>query len=182
DQASAYIENSTVTATNGDVDVLAGYQKPKVLPDGSVSLLSAGTVTLPTTLSQALVSIAVGGADRDKFALGGAVEVNLLRGSADAHITASTAGKEVKAGGAVVVAANDIGAIGSLAGGLGISTNSAALGAAVSTNDIANTVKARIENVTVTGSQVQVTAHEGSYIVNLTIGGGRRGHIPRGRS
>src|SRR5262249_49517801 len=58
DQIGAFIENSTVTATNGDVDVLAGYKKPDTLPNGSVSLLSAGTVTLPTTVSQALVSIA----------------------------------------------------------------------------------------------------------------------------
>jgi hypothetical protein len=171
DQMSADIENSTVTSANGDVDVLAGYKKPSSLPGGGgISLLSAGSVTLPVSVAQALVSIAIGGAGADSFALGGSVNVNLMRGSADAHIT-STAGNTVTAGGAVVVGSSDVEAIGSAAGALAIAGDGAAVGAAISTDDIANDVTARIEGATANGSAVQVTANEGSYIVNLTVAG-----------
>ena len=128
DQVGAYIENSTVTATNGDVTVLAGYQKPSALPGSSVSLLSAGTITLPVPVSQALVSIAIGATGGDSFALGGSVNVNLMRGSAAAYITSTGTANSVTAGGAVVVAANDVGAIGSAAGGLALAGAGPAIG------------------------------------------------------
>ena len=93
DQVGAFVKNSSVTATHGDLDVLAGYQKPAVLPGSSVSLFPAGTITLPVPVSQALVSVALGGAGGDAFALGGAVNVNLMRGSAAAEIVSTVAGK-----------------------------------------------------------------------------------------
>src|SRR5262249_57475974 len=84
DQVSAYIENSSVTAANDDVTVLAGYKKPSALPGSNVSLLSAGTVSLPVTPSEAMVAIAIGGANADGFSLGGSIDLNLMHGSADA--------------------------------------------------------------------------------------------------
>src|SRR5262249_20076043 len=122
-------------------------------------------------VSQALVSIAVGGVFGTSWTLGGSLNVNLMRGSSDAHITASAAGKQITAGGNVVVAASDSSGIYSLAGALSISTGTAAVGAAISANDIKNTVAGRIEGVTVSGQQVQVGATENANIYNATAAG-----------
>ena len=57
------------------------------------------------------------------------------------------------------------------AGGFAVALTGAAVGAAISTNDIADTVRARIEGLNVTAKGVSVTSNEGSYIVNLTVAG-----------
>ncbi len=183
DRVGAFIENSSVTATTGDVTVLAGYyQTPATLPGSHIGLPSAGTVTLPVPVSQALVSIAVGAAGGSSFALGGSVNVNLMRGTTDAHITSTDPAKQVAAGGNVRVAANDGSSIYSAAGALAVSINSGAVGAAVSYNDIANTVASRIERVTVRGSQVKVGSTENATIVNLTAAGAGAGSFALGGS
>src|SRR5207244_2454384 len=90
--------------------------------------------------------------------------------------------KQVTAGGNVVVQANDRSSIYSAAGALAIAVSSGAVGAAISTNDIANSVAARIEGVTVSGRQVLLGSTENATIVNLTAAGSLAGSFALGGS
>src|SRR5262249_57994384 len=72
--------------------------------------------------------------------------------------------------------------IGSAAGALAISVSGGAVGAAVSSNDIKNHVRSRIEGATVSGQQVQVGSTEDATIVNVTAAGSGAGNFALGGS
>src|SRR5208282_4718997 len=133
--------------------------------------LPVGTYVLPSAVRSQLVSVAIGGSGGDAFALGGSINLNFVRDSQSAYISNTPAGKQVQAGGNVVVTASDSSTIGSGAGALAIAISGGAIGAAISTNDIANTVTADIEGATVSGNEVQVGTTENANIVNVTAAG-----------
>src|SRR5206468_395911 len=102
---------------------------------------------------------------------------NFLRDSLDAHISNTPAGKQVHAGGNVVVTAGDNSTIGSGAGALAIAVSGGAIGAAISTNDIQNSVVARIDGATVQGNAVEVGTSEQATIINVTAAGAGAGNF-----
>jgi hypothetical protein len=124
----AYIDSSTVTATTGSVQVLANS-----------SLL--------------VVTMAAGGEGSREVSLGGAVVVNVITDTADAHITG---GSTVTSATGLAVQARDGSTIGTGAGQVSIAIadpdegGAAAIGAAIAVNTITNAVTSYIDNSTVT--------------------------------
>src|SRR5208337_1268211 len=147
-QVSATITNSKVTAGR-NVCVEASFGPPPELPGSNVSLdFGYTSVTIPVNINSMLVSVTVGGAGADGFALGGSVNLNFLRESVNASISSDTpADGNIKAAGVVSVSATDSSTLGAGAGALAISTGGA-VGAAISTNDVANTIAAGISGAT----------------------------------
>ena len=103
-------------------------------------------------------------------AIAGALAINGISNTIDAHISDST----VNAGGDVTVAALDNSSIQSRAGGAAISAGSAGVGLAISANYIANDVTATIDTSTIdtTGGNgsVTVTADEAGSIDANAVG------------
>ncbi len=174
---TAYIDNSTLTVA-GNLDVSAGYQPQGTLPstipvtiDGQTAL----TLDIPSSLQGQVVAVAIGGANANTFALGGSLAMSFIRETIDAHISSSKA----TVTGTVSVTAIDASAIVTVAGGLAYSQNDGggAIGAAVVTNDIANTVTAEITGSTVQGPQnsasgaVSVISSESANSFALAIAG-----------
>ena len=174
---TAYIDNSILTVA-GNLDVSAGYQPQGTLPstipvtiDGQTAL----TLDIPSSLQGQVVAVAIGGANANTFALGGSLAMSFIRETIDAHISSSKA----TVTGTVSVTAIDASAIVTVAGGLAYSQNDGggAIGAAVVTNDIANTVTAEITGSTVQGPQnsasgaVSVISSESANSFALAIAG-----------
>ena len=187
DSMTAYIDGSAVTAS-GNISVTVGFAPPASTPNPT-GALDVTTFTLPSTPGQ-LVSVTVAGAGGDDFALGAGVSLDYIRDTDDAHISNTPAGKSVSAGGQVFVLASDGSQIDSGAGGFA-GSGTAAVGAAVATNNIDNTVKAYIEDATVSSSStstgstspaIDVNAATTSTIINATVGGAGAGSVAIGGS
>src|SRR5207247_941752 len=105
----------------------------------------------------------------DTFALGGSVSLNKIANTLDTHVAA---GANVLAAGTVRVTATDDATIDSLAGGVAVA-GGAAIGAALATNDIDDTVQAYIDASAVTSSagSVELLAASTAAIEALTVGG-----------
>jgi len=138
----AYMNNVNAVADTNGVEVKA---------------VSSGTVK----------NITAGGAGAGDYALGGSVTVNDIDNTIDAYITNSYV-EGVKE---VIISATDSGLIESLAGTV-TGAGTATLGAAVATNDIANDVRAYVENSTVisTTDNVSITASSANTIKSLSAG------------
>ena len=104
---TAYIDNSTLT-TQGTLDVSA---------DSS-----------PT-----LVGIGVGVAGSEKISIGGSVAVNSIANAVDAHVSGDS---NVHAHGSINLSASQSASMVSVTGGIGVSVQSVAVGAAISYNYI----------------------------------------------
>ncbi len=104
---TAYIDNSTLT-TQGSLDVSA--------------------VSSPT-----LVGIGVGVAGSEKISIGGSVSVNSIANAVDAHISGDS---NVHAHGNINISASQSASMVAVTGGIGVSVQSAAVGAAISYNYI----------------------------------------------
>ncbi|MGA2700304.1 MAG: hypothetical protein ABSH35_04325 [Isosphaeraceae bacterium] len=171
-QISATITNSKVTAGQ-NVSVEASFGPPPDLPGSNDSLdFGYTSVTIPVDINSMLVSVTVGGAGADGFALGGSVNLNFLRESVNASISSDTpADGNVQAGGVVTVSATDSSTLGAGAGALAISPTAGAVGAAISTNDVANSIAAGISGATVTAASVYVISGESATIINVTVAG-----------
>ena len=170
----AYISDSTVTSTNGSINIKA--------------------------TSTALVnSLAVGGSGANNFALGGAIAANILdntveasiKGTEETKVTAnknielkSSQAEKVKQGNwfskvldfvTTPIDSEDIPkqGINSLAGGFGGSTSGAGVGASLAINVIDNEFRAFIANSTVTSDDgnILLDANLGTEINAITVGG-----------
>src|SRR5205823_11290255 len=111
-----------------------------------------------------------GAAGSKGTAIGGALAINGIINTVDAHVSNST----VTADGDVTVAALDASSIKSLTGGAAISLGGTGVGIGISANFIANTVTATIDSSAVdtsggTGS-VYVTADEAGSIDSIAVG------------
>jgi hypothetical protein len=143
---SAYVENSHITVLTtgtGGVDV-AAMEEAKI------------------------VTIAFGVAAAGNFALGGSVGVNVTDNVVDAHISG---GSVVKSVGTVEVQAADTVSVFAGTGGLALAGNAAA-GAALASNDIADTIKAYIDSASVSASagDVVVEASSAPTTDSATVG------------
>jgi hypothetical protein len=167
-QIDASISGSSVT-TPGAVTVAAGFSPPATTPDPSGALGALTPVELPSTPTTQVYTATVAGSGAQTFALGAGVSLNFLRNSESASI-ADTPANSMIAAGAVTVATSDSSTILSIAGGIAISGQVAA-GAAVATNDIANTVAADVAGATVDAAGTfTVAAISSSVIDNITAG------------
>lgn len=140
--------------------------------------MGIANIDLPASITSQLVSITVAGAGGNDFALGGAISLNLIRNSVDAHISDTPTGKEVRADGAITVAATDTSKLGVGAAGFA-GSGTAAVGAAVAYNDIRNRTTAAIDDAKVTSvnGEVLVSATELAQNVNVAVGGAGAGEV-----
>jgi len=113
--------------------------------------------------------LGVGGAGAGGFALGGSVTLNEISNTVVASVTGNT---NMTAGTAINILAADLSDIDNLAGGVA-GAGGAAIGAAVATNDIDNSVSAYVSGVAVdlTAGNVSIDAIESAQIEAWTIGG-----------
>ncbi|MHC4507326.1 MAG: FG-GAP-like repeat-containing protein, partial [Planctomycetota bacterium] len=137
------IEASDVTAVTGDVDLLV-HSYPEI------------TV------------LAAGGARAEQAALGGAVPLNDIANTLDAHILGAAV---VNAANRVRVRALDEATIVAIAGAGAGSEGFTAIGAAVAKNDIRNRLESYIQGATVGGTRIEVTADSNIDIAAFAVGG-----------
>ena len=170
----AYIDSSTVNV-DGSLTVAAGYSPPDTYPSTTISSFTGvgDTIDLSIPLTKVdnqLAAIALGGSDAEQFGLGGFVSLSFIRETINAYISNCTT---VMVDGAVSISSLDSSNIGTFAGSVTISQNSGAIGAAVASADIANTVASSISgsNVTSTTSTVGLYSEEKATEVNLAVGG-----------
>ena len=122
----------------GDIQVRAGYLPTEDDLPTSASVFGE-TVALPAEVDSQIVSVTVGGAAADQFALGGSVSINVVAHDIDAHISGT---RSVTADGSILVAAADDLVMTSVAGGVALGQN--AVGAGVSLQIAKNKVTAYI--------------------------------------
>ena len=132
------------------------------------NVASAGNVSLNAADSSGKIfSITVGGAGAQQFALGGAVSLNQINNTNDAHISG---GSQLKAAGSVTLTSNDSPTIEALAGGLA-GSGSAAIGASLATNNIDDTTQSYIDGSNVTAGPITLSALSTAAIESLTAAG-----------
>ena len=95
------------------------------------SIDTNGQLEVSSVSSPAVVTVAVGAAGGPTAALGGSVSVNSIANNLDSHIAASS---NVHAVGDIAVTSSQSAPMVALAGGLGISPDGAAVGAAFAFN------------------------------------------------
>ena len=155
--------NSTVTAAIDGATATA---------DGSIDVTAASDATIQ--------SFTVGGSGAGTFALGGSVSLNAIANRTEASVLG---GAMVTADGSIKLDASDDSDIDALAGGVA-GAGSAAIGAALATNDIANLVRSAVENSTVRsdGGDVDLNAWSTAQIDSITAGGAGAGAFALGGS
>ncbi len=161
DKVKAYINNSTVTASGGDVSLTAM----------ETSIVDAWTI-----------GGAVGGAGGGGVGVGvgaaGAGSGNFVGNTVVASITGNST-VTTKTSGDVTMTASDTSSIEAIAGGLGIGVGiggaggaGISLGVAAANNNIDDTVQAFVNGSTVTSvGKVQIAATENATIKTVTVGG-----------
>ncbi len=149
--AGAYIQGSNVTSA------------------GSVGLNAADT-------NGEIFSITAGGAGSQTFALGGAVSLNQINDTNDAHISG---GASIDAAGAVTLTSSDSPTIEALAGGLA-GSGTAAIGAALATNNIDDTTRSYIDGASVAAASAALSATSNATIESLTVAGAGSGTFSLG--
>lgn len=147
-QIAAFISNAVVSAGH-DIVVDAGYDPASGSAPKSFDVFGAA-VTLPDAVNSRIVTVTVGGAAADAFALGGSVSVQFVAHDINAYIAGT---RPVRASGDVVVSAADDLDLLALAGG--VAGGKAAVGAVVSTLITRNDVEASI----VAGAGVRATGN-----------------------
>ncbi|MCB2040473.1 MAG: hypothetical protein KDH48_06615, partial [Rhodoferax sp.] len=128
DQITAYIDNTQVVAGR-DVVVVAGYQAPAGAVPASVQVWDESErIDLPEDADSHLVSVTVGGAAADQFALGGSVSMNIVAHDITAYISGT---RSVTADGSVLVSALDDLTMTNVAGGVALGQNAVGAGVAL---------------------------------------------------
>ena len=140
---------------------------------------SAGAVSLSgRNVSGGILSITVGGAGAQTFALGGAVSTNNVNNTNDAEITG---GSNVTAANSVTLSSGDNPTIEAIAGGIA-GSGKAAIGAAIAINTIGDKTESHIDGSTVTSGTVTLGAISTASIESLTIGGAGSGTFSLGEA
>jgi hypothetical protein len=149
-------------AYNGINDNTSAYISNSILPKSTGTTVSANSDRTIQTISLGLA----GGKD---LGLAGSASVNIIDGSLTAYIANST----IETTGKIEIQAIANDDIESLSGGVGISSGTAAVGAAISVNQISNNNRAYIFGSTITAnSDVNLTAKNTSEISTIALGGG----------
>ncbi|WP_165229868.1 hypothetical protein, partial [Aquisphaera insulae] len=181
---TAYIESSTMVS-GGRLQVSAGYVPASPLGTTSISFddKSDGptSISVPVSVDTMLVSVALGGANANNFSLGGSLSLSFVRETIHAYVSGNS---RVTASGDVEVTALDSSTIGSFAGAVAVSKQTASVGAAAATGDIANDIMAYIEGsvVTSTAGGVSVVSQETAKEYDYAAGGDKANNFALGGS
>ncbi len=139
--------------------------------------ITAAQILVSATYNGQINNITIAGAAAGTFALGGAVSINIIRDTADAHISGSgDVSATGTSGQGVTVTATDISTIEVLAGGVGIAIATEtpvgiAAGVSVASNQIYNTIEGYVDSSKVTSSgNIALSATSTPTVKALTIG------------
>ena len=149
----------------------AGTSQSFIAQSASLGEFSVN-IPAPFTSGTQIISAAIAGSGGDSGAFGGAVGLNFIRNTVDAHISNTPSGKSgCEAVGSISVLTDNTSSIYMLTGGIA-GSDSLAVGASIGVGDIANTLDAHIDGATVTsGGALAVSSTGGSTIFNAVIGG-----------
>ncbi|MCB1491701.1 MAG: hypothetical protein KDJ77_07865, partial [Rhodobiaceae bacterium] len=138
---------------------------------GGISMTAHSTQDGPISIAGKIAAAAVGGSKGNSTAVGGSLSVNGIYNTIESTVT-NGSDLTTTSGGGVSVTASDDSTINALTGGVAISSNSSAVGAAISANYIANRVTAKVDGSSVDANgDVTISGHQGAAIHSLTIGG-----------
>ena len=173
DSTSLYAVAGAVAA--GQTAGLGGAVDVNVVLDTATALVTSSTINAAGSFTNeadrtgTVVSVAAAGAGSKKTALAAGIGVNYLSNTVEAEVTGAS---NVTASGAVAVNASDTETDIAVMGGVAISTGQAGIGAAVGVNLSYNTVKAFVDNasLTSTGSTVKVDATASEILLNVALG------------
>ncbi|MEB3294495.1 MAG: DUF4347 domain-containing protein, partial [Synechococcales bacterium] len=149
------------------------------ISNSNVTAIAGVDVTAESRATIQSITLGVGGGK--DIGLGGSVAINLIRGGTRAYINSSTT---LTAGGQINLKAKDESTIEGISGGVAGTPTNAAVGAAVSVNDISTTTTSYIEQSTVTSQNAGVSswAEGRSTIKTITVGGAGAGKLAIGGS
>jgi hypothetical protein len=161
------VGNNAGGATLGSSDILNHVSA--YVENSRVTITGTGGVAVAADEEAKTVTIAFGVAAAGNFALGGSVGVNVTDNVVDAHIST---GSVVNSVGTVEVKATDTASVFAGTGGLALAGGAAA-GAALASNDIADTIKAYIDasSVSASAGDVRVEASSTPTVDSGTVGG-----------
>ncbi len=147
-------------ATNDIANALAAY-----IDDSTVTSTS-GTVALTATATAHLDAISAAGAFAGTVSLAGSASLNEISNTIDAYIHNQA---DVKAANAIVLDSQGNSRIRSLAGTVS-GAGTVAIGAALATNDIGDTVRSYVENATANADHVGLSAVATADLQTLSAG------------
>ena len=135
--------------------------------------LKAASIDVKSSYTGSINNITIGGSVAGTLSAGGALSINNIRNTADAHISGSTGISTTS--GNITIESKDTSTIRALAGGIGVAVSgglAAAIGVSAGVNEIRNTTKAYIDNSSVTAATgLSLTADAKQTIEVLTVGG-----------
>jgi hypothetical protein len=126
--------------------------------ESSTITSTASTIDIDAISEEVLVSVTLGGAGGDKFALGGSVSANVVMNTVEAKVAADS---DLDAYGDIGITASDKTTAVVVAGGFAISLSGGAVGVAASTVYIENDILATIDDSMVTSSTGSITLEAG---------------------
>ena len=156
--------------------------------DGASVTSTSSNVELDSHSNATIDSITVGGSGAGSFAVGGSVAVNLVRNTIDAHVAnildptpddADVLG--VHAAGEISIKATDDSTINGITGGIAGSKQNA-IGAALTTSDIADHTTAYIAASTAAANSLELEAQSNATVRSLAVGGSGAGDFALGGS
>lgn len=133
------------------------------------TLATTAEAEITAESSGTIKSLTLGVGGGKELGLGGSVAINMIRGGTRAFIDQNTV---LLAGGQINLEAKDTSTIEGLSGGIA-GSQTAAIGAAISVNDISTTTTSYIEKSTVTSQNagVRSVAEASATIKTITVGG-----------
>ncbi|MEJ2723027.1 MAG: LEPR-XLL domain-containing protein [Deltaproteobacteria bacterium] len=143
-------------------------------------LETSGSLSVQALSLGKIKTISAGAAGAEKFTLAGAVSLNFIESTIDAHISSSL---DIDATDSISVLATDSAAISALSGSVA-GAGKVAIGASVGYNDIANTTTASIvsSDVNSSGGNIVVGASESADVTAIAAGGAGAGKVAIGGS
>ncbi|BAS54198.1 GLUG domain-containing protein [Leptolyngbya boryana NIES-2135] len=135
--------------------------------ESTLATTAGAEITAESSGTIKSLTLGVGGGK--ELGLGGSVAINMIRGGTRAFIDQNTV---LLAGGQINLGAKDTSTIEGLSGGIA-GSQTAAIGAAISVNDISTTTTSYIEKSTVTSQNagVRSVAEASATIKTITVGG-----------
>ena len=156
------------TAKGAAVSVNTIQDAIRAWVDGAQTTVDAAVVEVRADNNADITAVTIGGTNADTFSLAGSFSKNSMHDTLDAAVTGGAAVTGVAS---VTVHATDDATIVAVAGSLAYSSDAVAVGAAVSLNDLKETVTARVDDATLQAPAILVEAVADGDVTAITIGG-----------
>jgi hypothetical protein len=174
-------DNSVIQALSGGVAVGGGTSIGASIAINAIdndiltyidssTVNNAGKIQLVSTSTSQIDLLSIGGAGGKDFTLGGSLAVNVIANDVGSYIAN---GSNITANDDIILTAQDQSTTNALSGGIGISTSSSAIGAAIAVNNTTNDVFAYIGGSAVTSKngKLDLSATSTALVNTLAVGG-----------